>query len=167
MRMVGYVIVYDVSGSSYCEERECPLYEITTTFLLKHANAEGRAVRASRRIVSCGFAAKDLCNRLLPGNFEWLCPKCNKEPTYNRLCECCGEYKIPFILTTDCYARSAISDALAPRTFHTDASYGQLPFKEDLVAAAFHPERKNLWKHVLDIQEAKDLEAHWKDARFA
>jgi hypothetical protein len=160
---VGYVVVYDISGSSYCEERECPLYEITTTYLLKHTEEDGKAVRASRRIVTYGFAANQLSNRLLPELFEWMCTTCHAEqPAYNRICFLCKEYKHPFILIPDCFTRPAIADALAPQTYHIDARYGTRPFKEELVAAAWNPNRKDLWRSVLDYEEAKDLEATWK-----
>jgi hypothetical protein len=72
-------------------------------------------------------------------------------------CEC-GEMKYPWIPMTECRTLGQVGlERFLPEGFYTTANFNTRPYKEELIAAAMHPERKNLLASVMDIEELKDF----------
>lgn len=163
IRVIGTIVVLDVSGSSYCEEVHLPMYECRLHIGLAHPDVNNRYIRSSRLTVSYGFYGEGL--RLLSmssPNPRFSCKDCLDEPHVTMVvedytCEC-GKMKFPWVDIIDCRTMNQTSlERFLPGGFYVTAEFNRRPYKEELIAATMNPERKDFLASVLDIEELKDF----------
>jgi hypothetical protein len=129
------------------------LYEIKTNRLLTYSIGTIKPIRLSQQMRHCGLILNTPINGYTPKtNVSSICYKCLNSICINPgICNRCNTQRSPWIPINDCIVDYDLISQLMPECWESISALSQLPFKEELIAAAFHPMRPNMLKNTQDI----------------